>query len=160
MSVKDTPVTLLNKEPTSHISADVQSVQYNTTDVYVRRTTAPSHNVGPFPGNPNTPENTNSIFRITRSPRKATSNTRTGLGPIGVFVNGVPAFNALDGRSYFNQGTWNQNAYVTEGRTFDAALGPPAPGRGGAEQMGDLPRFLKSLPGRPIPAELLTPLAK
>jgi hypothetical protein len=116
----------------SGVSADVQSVQYNTTDVYVRCTTVPSHNVGPFPGNPNTPGNTNSIFRITRSPRKATRNTRTGLGPIGVFVNGVPAFNALDGRSYFNQGTWNQNAYVTEGRTFDAALGHPAPGRGGA----------------------------
>ena len=77
------------------VAADVQSVQYDTTDVYIRSTTVPSHNVGPFPGNPNRPGNTNSIFRITRNPQKATQNTATGLGPIGVFVGSLAASLAL-----------------------------------------------------------------
>lgn len=115
----------------SNVLADVQRVQYNANYVYVSCTTVPSYDIGPFQRNPNLPGNTNSVFRVTRRPSRATSRTNTGLGPIGVFVNGVPAFNALDARSYFNLGIWNQNAYVVEGPSFDAALGHPAPGRGG-----------------------------
>ncbi len=39
------------------------------------------------------------------------------------------AFNARDGRSYNNQGIWNQDAVVVEGPGFDSCLGHPnAPG--------------------------------
>src|SRR4051812_25267567 len=46
----------------SQINADVQSISYNLTDAYIRATGVPSHDVGPFPGNPNTPANQNFLF--------------------------------------------------------------------------------------------------
>ena len=115
----------------TNVLADVQSVQYNANYSYVSATTVPSYSVGPFNRNPNVPGNTRSVWRIPRNPRSVTTKTPTGLGPIGVLVNGVPFFNALDARSYFNLGIWNQNAYVVEGPSFDTALGHPAPGRNG-----------------------------
>lgn len=118
----------------SVVDADVRSVQYDATDVYVTVTQVPSYSVGPFPGNPGVPGDTGAIFRITRNPTVATNKTATGLGSIVVFVNGVPGYNALDGRSYFNLGIWNQNAMVVEGPGLDAALGHPSPGRGGPDQ--------------------------
>jgi hypothetical protein len=39
----------------------------------------------------------------------------------------VSIFNAMDARSYNNQGVWNQNAIVVEGASFDDCLGHPAP---------------------------------
>lgn len=123
-----------------NIRADVQRVQYNATDVYVSSTTVPSHNVGPFNDrNPSTPTNTNSVYRITRSPRPATNPRATPLGPIGVMANGVPIFNARDARSYFNLGIWNQNAIVAEALGFDAANGHPAPVKGGLYHYHQLP---------------------
>lgn len=114
-----------------NVPADVQQVGYNAGNVYVRASTVPSHSVGPFGNNPNLPSNNNMVYRITRNPRAATNPSATTLGPIGVYVNGVPMFNAKDARSYFNQGIWHQNAIVVEGPGFDPAMGHPAPGMGG-----------------------------
>ena len=110
----------------SSILADVQSVQFNTTDTYIRTTGVPSHDVGPFPGNPNHPQNQNFLFRVPRSPAAQNGNhTSTSLGPIGFMVNGVAFFNASDGHSYNNLGIWNQNANVVEAASFDAGMGHP-----------------------------------
>ena len=45
------------------------------------------------------------------------------LGVVGVLVNGVAVYNDRDGRSYMNQGQWNQNAIVAEALGFDARSG-------------------------------------
>jgi len=49
---------------------------------------------------------------------------------MGVFVNGVGLYNFSDGRSYNNQGIWNEDANFNTGG-FDAANGHPSPIRGG-----------------------------
>ena len=110
------------------ISANVQSVYYTTTDVYVYATSIPSYSIGPWTNNPNTPSNQNKKWKITLSPTpKALPKTVTGLGNIGVWSNGVGIFNAKDGMSYNNAGVWNRNALYYEGVSFDACLGHPAP---------------------------------
>ncbi|HUN80533.1 MAG TPA: YHYH protein [Phycisphaerae bacterium] len=113
----------------SLIPSDVTSVKYTATDVYVRSTDVPSYNVGPFPdGNPSYPSNRDRSYRIPRSPvAQSGTHTATPLGSIGVLMNGVCVFNALDAHSYNNQNIWHQNAVVVEALGFDSSLGHPAP---------------------------------
>jgi YHYH protein len=114
----------------SQITADVRQVWYTSGDVYVKASGVPSYNVGPFlDGNPAYPSDRNWLFEINRNPHPAAAgtNTATPLGPIGVFVNGVPLFNPKDANSYNNQNVWHNNAPVVEASGFDAALGHPAP---------------------------------
>ncbi|REJ81956.1 MAG: YHYH protein [Bacteroidetes bacterium] len=112
----------------NNIPSNVQLVQYSTNNVYVSATCIPSYNIGPWPGNPNTPVNQNFVYKITRNPVQNTGTpVNIGLGHIGVWINGVSIFNASDGQSYNNQGVWNRNAYYWEGPSFDNCLGHPAP---------------------------------
>lgn len=112
----------------SGLSANVQQVNYTSTDVYVTCTCIPGYDIGPWAGNPNTPANQNFCFKITRTPAEKTgTKTNTGLGHIGVWTNGVSIFNAKDAFSYNNGGIWNQDAYPNEGISFDDCLGHPAP---------------------------------
>lgn len=53
-------------------------------------------------------------------------STGIPMGPIGYLINGVPIFNMSDGHSYNNQNTWNQNAFVFEGQSFDGCGGIPS----------------------------------
>jgi hypothetical protein len=113
------------------ITADVEQVAYTSTNVYVRASGVPSHDVGPFPGNPAAPSDRNRTFRLPRTPTAQTgAHTATGLGAIGVMVNGVPFFNGADANSYNNAGVWHQNANVVEAVSFDSAPGHPAPLQG------------------------------
>src|SRR5687768_4787784 len=113
----------------STIPADVQWVAYNATNAYVRASGVPSHPVGPFAdGNPAVPSNRNRTFRIPLNPQVNNgTKTATGLGAIGVMVNGVPFYNASDARSYQNQNVWHQNANVAEAAGFDSGPGHPSP---------------------------------
>jgi len=52
----------------SSILADVQTVAYDSTNVYVHSTDVPSHNVGAFPGNPAYPSDRNLTVQIPRMP--------------------------------------------------------------------------------------------
>jgi hypothetical protein len=115
----------------SSIPADVQTVAFTSSNVYVNASGVPTHSVGPFPGNPAYPSNRNRTFEIPRTPQPASTHTSTGLGAIGVMVNGVPFFNAADAMSYNNQNVWHQNANVVEKASFDPAPGHPAPVQGG-----------------------------
>ena len=45
------------------ISANVQSVNYTNSDVYVTCTCIPGYDVGPWTANPNTPANQNFCFK-------------------------------------------------------------------------------------------------
>ena len=110
------------------LEADVQQVKYNANYVWVSCSSVPAYNIGPWPGNPNTPADGNWCFRITRNPTpKAAPKTATGLGAIGVWVNGVAIYNASDARSYNNRNIWHQNAIAVEGPSFDGCGGHPSP---------------------------------
>jgi hypothetical protein len=116
------------------IPANIQSVYYTTTDVYIESQGIPSYNVGPWNSNPNKPTAQNKIWEITLSPQSNTgTKTATSLGPIGIWSNGVAIFNGMDGYYWDvntnaiaqGTGTWNRNAYIFEGVSFDACLGHP-----------------------------------
>ena len=106
--------------------ADCQQVQYSNDFVYVSCSGIPEYTIGPWPGNPNTAQDQDYTFKIPRNPVEETgAKTATPLGAQAVFVNGVPAYNALDAFSYNNQDIWHQDAYVFEGQSFDGTGGHP-----------------------------------
>jgi len=115
------------------INANVQQVRYSTDNVYVNSTGIPEYPTGPFlDGNPARAGEQDYLFRIIRNPQQKTgTKTETGLGHIGVLINGVPIYNALDAMSYNNLGIWNRNAVVMENGGFDCAKGHPAPNQQG-----------------------------
>lgn len=111
------------------LPANVQSVSYSDSNVYVACSGIPAYAIGPWPGNPNTPATQNFVFKIPRAPQvKSGTKTPTPLGQIGVLVNGVPIYNPLDAMSYKNQNIWHQNAALAEVASFDTCYGHPAPG--------------------------------
>lgn len=107
------------------IPANIQQVRYTASNVYVKATGIPDYNIGPFNGNPNIPANSNATFDIPRNPQPAATHVSTGLGAIGVLINGVDVFNMSDAMSYQNQGVWHNNAGVVEAVGFDAAKAHP-----------------------------------
>ena len=113
----------------NNLPADVQQVFYSTNYVYVKASGIPSYTIGPWAMNPNVPTNQSWVFKIARFP-VANNGTLTtvGGGQIGVFKNGVVAFNAGDAMTYNNAGIWHRNAYYFEGTGFDTSGGHPAPG--------------------------------
>jgi hypothetical protein len=116
----------------SQITADVREVWGTSDYVYVKSAGVPSYDVGPFnDGNPAYPSDRNWLLEFPRNPQPATTHTATGLGAIGLWVNGVPIYNPKDAHSYNNQNIWHNNAVVVEADGFDSALGHPAPVQGG-----------------------------
>lgn len=113
------------------ILCDVELVQYSADNVYITASGVPRYPTGPFnDGNPSEPTDQNYLFRIPRAPEVGPAGgTSTGLGHIGVFVNGVVVFNPLDAFSYNNQGIWHQNGGFFELDGFDCAGGHPAMGQ-------------------------------
>jgi hypothetical protein len=110
------------------ILANVTLVRHSANFVYPSSAGIPSYSIGPWPGNPNTPANQGWVFKITKTPVVATTQTSTPLGVIGVLINGVPFFNALDAMSYNNLNIWHRNAMYWEAASFDSCKGHPAPG--------------------------------
>jgi hypothetical protein len=109
------------------LPANVQQVQYSTNNVYVSCSDIPAYTIGPWAANPNTATNQAFVFKITRNPVQNTGTpTATGLGHIGVWINGVTIYNPKDAMSYNNQNVWYQNAVVVEAPSFDNCKGHPA----------------------------------
>ncbi|CAF3811738.1 unnamed protein product [Rotaria sp. Silwood1] len=123
--------------------ANVQSVKYTSTDVYISTTGLPAYITGPFlDGNTNVAGNQNAIFKFPLTPTKNTGTpTATTAGNIGIFINGVALFDYRDGVSWNNSqskvcggpimgctgdGLWNRDAVVGERLGFDCAKGHPA----------------------------------
>lgn len=107
----------------------VQEIYSSSNWIYLRTTGLGSHVMGPWlNGNfPNLPVNTKTFYRIPRTNSVPASKTQTGGGPIGYFVDGVAMFDSRDA-FYWNgttnaagTGSWNREAYVNEGATFDPA---------------------------------------
>jgi arylsulfatase A-like enzyme len=140
-----TPVTTWSRgqgTQTLPTYAGIHEVCYSNDWVYVRASGLGSHIMGPWYGNeaqtnlfPNYPANRGVLYRVPRNPQVPGSKTLTGLGVIGIFVDGVSMFDSRDAFSYSNANgaderpnsnfngddIWNRDAYVNESVTFDAA---------------------------------------
>ena len=93
----------------SPTKADTQTISYTDSTVYVTANNLGSYPMGPWFINannggvfPNWPSAQNNRGQIPRTPTVATTKTNTGLGAVGLWVNGVAVFNVLDGASYNN----------------------------------------------------------
>ncbi len=122
----------------SGLPANVQSVYYTSTDVYVSATGIPSYTIGPW-NNPNVATQQTYKAKFTRTPT-ASGTTYTGLGAIGLWTDGTAIYNQKDGQ-YWNNTTgafvngttnngWNRNALYFEGGSFDNCLGHAGPNGG------------------------------
>lgn len=143
-----TPVTVWSRGAGTQSAptyAGVHEVCATPGDVYVRTTGLAFHVMGPWYGGngglfPNYPSNRAAIYRIPRAPDVSISpKTPTGLGSVGVFVDGVSMFDSRDAFSYdtsagqdetpggggggvVGDDIWNRDAYVNESDTFDPAF--------------------------------------
>lgn len=86
------------------VQANVQTVQYNATSVYVSATGIPAYITGPFlDNNPSLATAQNKIFQIPLNPTQNTGTpTPTTGGNIGIFINGVALFDYRDGVAWNN----------------------------------------------------------
>ena len=105
--------------------------------VYLRTTRLGSHIMGTLYGDAahsqlfmNVPRSSATLYRIPRTPTAPASKTLTGLGAIGMFVDGVIMFDSRDAFSVSaasgteanpGLGSWKRDAFVHEGVTFDPA---------------------------------------
>ena len=132
------------------VAANVQTVQYNSTHVYVSATGIPAYITGPFQdGNPSFATAQNKIFKLPLLPTQNTgASTATTGGNIGVFINGVALFDYRDGVAWNNSTNsicggpgnppcpggmgatqaWNRDAIPAERAGFDCAKAHPAMG--------------------------------
>lgn len=126
--------------------ANVQTVQYSASSVYVSSNGIPAYITGPFQdGNPSLATSQNAIFKFPLAPTPNTGTlTATTGGNIGVFINGVALFDYRDGVSWKNStnslcggpiqpacsgdGVWNRDAVVAERAGFDCSKAHPAMG--------------------------------
>ena len=135
---------------TDAVQANVQSVQYDATNVYVSATGIPAYITGPFQdNNPSLATAQNKIFRFPLLPTQNTGTaTPTNGGNIGVFINGVALFDYRDGVAWNNSTNslcggpgnpacpggmgatqaWNRDAIPAERAGFDCAKAHPAMG--------------------------------
>lgn len=125
---------------TTPTTADPQSISATDTAVYVRSNNLASYTMGPWFVDganggvfPNFPSAQTFQVRIPRTPAATTSRTNTGLGPVGMWVNGVAVFNVLDGSSYSNAqmndlggGPVRPGVMQTSAASYEG--GPVAPG--------------------------------
>jgi hypothetical protein len=124
--------------------ANVQSVKYSASSVYIATSGLPSYVTGPFlDGNPSLATDQSAIFKfpLTPTPNAGTPSPTTG-GNIGIFTNGVALFDYRDGVSWRNatstlaggpiggmgDNVWNRDAIVGERNGFDCVKGHPAMG--------------------------------
>ncbi len=94
---------------TTPTKADTQTISYTDSTVYMTANNLGSYNMGPWFTNGanggvfmNYPSAQNNRGQIPRTPMVATTKRNTGLGAVGLWVNGVAVFNVLDGASYSN----------------------------------------------------------
>lgn len=122
------------------ILADVQRVRYSDSTVFVNANGVSSMTMGPWfdatmTGGvfSNFPSNQNYQFQFPRTPAPAATKSTVGMGPQGMWVNGVTVFNTLDGGSY----SLAQSNDIGGGNVFPTAIqvsaasyenGPLAPG--------------------------------
>ncbi|MFM8395441.1 MAG: YHYH protein, partial [Acidobacteriota bacterium] len=125
---------------TTPARSDTQSISFTDTAVYVTSNNLASYVMGPWfiDGSNggvfmNFPSVQSFRAQLPRTPTGTSSRSNTGLGPVGVWVNGVAVFNVLDGSSYSNAqqrdvggGPVNPGTMHVSAASFEG--GPLAPG--------------------------------
>ncbi|HEY3841350.1 MAG TPA: YHYH protein [Bryobacteraceae bacterium] len=121
--------------------AETQRIRYSDSTVYVTSNGLAGYPMGPWfsadmPSGVfvNFPKSNNTTLQLPRAPAAAATHASTGMGPQGMWVNGVLMFNFLDGASYINAtGTDSMagntpalDALITSAASFEQ--GPQAPG--------------------------------
>ena len=86
------------------ITADVDKVEYTADYVSIHTSCIPSYSIGPWINGRNNASNIDATYKITRNPTVSTTKTATPNGAIGVLINGVALYNALDTFSYNDKG--------------------------------------------------------
>jgi len=121
-------------------TADIQRIRFNTANVYVNSNALPSYPIGPWFNAPdpggvfmNFASSAKQQFRVTRAPAVASTKSSSGLGAVGIWVNGVSIFNTLDGGSFSNstgadQGGGGVGPHATHASAASFERGPVAPG--------------------------------
>jgi hypothetical protein len=106
-----------------NVLANVQSVEYSASWVYVSATGIPAYITGPFlDGNPSLASDQNAIYQFPLIPSQNTgAATATTGGNIGVFINGVSLFDYRDGVS------WNSTTNSLCKSTSSNGKLPPPP---------------------------------
>lgn len=74
-------------------------------------------------GGASCPEPQDVSLSFPANPTPATSECETSLGPVGLWVNGVPIYNWYDGASYNGEGFWNQFAFALRSGGMDLCYG-------------------------------------
>jgi hypothetical protein len=133
------------------VEANVQTVQYSSSWVYVSTNGIPAYPTGPFlDGNPSLATDQNAIFKIPLNPVQNTGTPTSTTGAnIGVFINGVALFDYRDGVAWNTttnslcgglpgmspcpggpggSQSWNRDAVPAEKLGFDCSKGHPAMG--------------------------------
>jgi uncharacterized protein (TIGR03437 family) len=94
---------------TAPVKADPQAISFTDASVYVTSNNLASYVMGPWfidGGNggvfQNFPAAQNFRIQLPRTPAAAATKRATGLGAVGIWVNGVAVYNVLDGASYSN----------------------------------------------------------
>jgi len=120
--------------------ADVQQIRYDSGLVFVNSNNLASYQLGPWfeatmTGGVfmNWPESSFMQVEFTRTPTPAATNGASGMGPVGIWVNGVAVFNLLDGGSYSNgagqdEGGGGISARATHLSSASSERGPLAVG--------------------------------
>jgi uncharacterized protein (TIGR03437 family) len=120
--------------------ADTQRVRYDSSAIFVNSNNLPSYAIGPWfeatmPGGVfiNFPIASNQQAKFPRAPAAATTKTSTGMGSVGMWVNGVAIFNVLDGGSYSNSAGADEGGGGASPRSRQVSAatyedGPLAPG--------------------------------
>ncbi len=120
--------------------ADTQRIRYDAGSVFVNSNNLPSYTVGPWfeatmTGGVfvNWAASSPQVAKVPRAPMVATTKPASGMGPVGMWVNGVAIFNTLDGGSYSNsagddQGGGSPSPRATHTSAASQEHGPIAAG--------------------------------
>jgi hypothetical protein len=114
---------------TVQILTDVESVNYDSSTVYIKTSGVPSYYNFTTNTNVNAASDLKETFKITRNPQKNTGTPSSALGggQYGLAKDGTLVFNGEDARTYQNQNVWHQLAYYFEGKDLDSTLGHSTP---------------------------------
>jgi len=140
-------------DQTAPVYAGVLGISRTATDVYVRASGLGTHTMGPWYDNIYDPDTLHAFFpgnaailhrfplNTAYGPNHQPPNVLSDPWACGLFVNGVPIYNAFGGSGYVTasavdggpgavavgngDGYWSRDAFVTEGPFSDAGNGHP-----------------------------------
>jgi hypothetical protein len=107
-----------------NLTSMVMHVFYNGSYLWVNANSIPSYTIGPWTGLSYVPKakDTTAIFYKTPSVQTGT-RTKTGMGTMGLWLDGVYIYNPFTGYTYNSKNIWRTDAYFTESSQWDKCNG-------------------------------------